>query len=425
MKTKLESKKANWLNKSRQSIDLEPFFQRGEVWTKDKQQHFIDSILKGWGTPKIYLWKREKDIFACVDGKQRLISLFNFMDDQLPLSSEYSGEHEGKTYSKLPPIIQCRTDDYKFHVEVLSDAKDDEVFDFFKRLQRGTSLNFGENLYGTPGKMNEFIKSRLTTKKFFEEKIALPKTRYSHYAVCTQLCLLSIKGAKEDLKIKNIKRFLGEYANFNDKNPEAEKILSVINYLEKAFPENRDSTLRNRANVISIFYLVSDLSGRGDISGREKEIGLFFKKFVKDLQKEFEKKPENRDPSLLGYQLAVRQGADKIKSVSIRHDILLKKLAEKNKFFYKLLYPPISPRDEFEKMYNKARKILKITTVAGFDDWLIKNAGLKDIRCPKARGKKETAIGHIRNCIHYKEHGALVPRNLTKAIKVLEKVSNR
>lgn len=169
MKTNLEQMKVNWLNKSRQSIDLEPFFQRSSVWPKDKQQHFIDSILKNWGTPKIYFWKTGKDVFACVDGKQRLISLFNFMDDKLPLNSKYSGEYRGKTYSKLLPTEQCQIDDYEFDIEVLTESKNDEVFDFFKRLQRGTSLNFGENLFGTSGKMNEFIK-KLTTKKFFERK---------------------------------------------------------------------------------------------------------------------------------------------------------------------------------------------------------------------------------------------------------------
>lgn len=421
MKTKLEHKKVNWLNKSRQSIDLEPFFQRGSVWHKEKQQHFIDSILKDWGTPKIFFLKTGKDIFACVDGKQRLISLFNFMDGQLPLNSKYSGEkYEGKIYSELDPTIQCQIDDYDFDVEILTEPKDDEAFDFFKRLQRGTSLNFGENLYGTSGKMNEFIK-QLTTNNFFRETVTLPKTRYAHYAVCTQLCLLSIKGAREDLKLKNIEKLLSDYASFNDKGQEAKKILSVINYLEKAF-QKRDSSLRNRANVISAFHLVSELSGRSSISGRAKEIGSFFRKFVKDLQEEFEKKPEDRDSSLLGYQLAVRQGQDKIKSVNIRHDILMKKLGEKNKFFYKLLYPQISPRDYFEKMYSGARKSLKITNVSEFDNWLVKNTELKDINCSKARGKKETIVGHIRNCIHYEEHGSINPKDLTKAIKVLEKI---
>ncbi len=132
MKTTPEKRKTNLLNKSRQSIDLEPFFQREPVWPPDKQQHFIDTILREWGTPKIFLWKRAEGDYACVDGKQRLISLFDFMDNRLPLSKKYSGDYGGKTYSKLSPEIQCKIDDYEFDVEILTEAKDDEVFDFLR-----------------------------------------------------------------------------------------------------------------------------------------------------------------------------------------------------------------------------------------------------------------------------------------------------
>jgi hypothetical protein len=50
MKTKAKSKKAQWLNKYSESIDLDPFFQRGTVWSKAKQQYFVDSLLKDWGS---------------------------------------------------------------------------------------------------------------------------------------------------------------------------------------------------------------------------------------------------------------------------------------------------------------------------------------------------------------------------------------
>lgn len=73
-------------------------------------------------------------------------------------------------------------------------------------------------------------------------------------------------------------------------------------------------------------------------------------------------------------------------------------------------------------MYNSVRNILKITTVAGFDDWLIKNSWLKEINCSKSRGKKETMAGHIRNCIHYKEHGSFTTKNLIKTNKILEEL---
>jgi hypothetical protein len=421
MKTRLEAKKASWLNKYKGDIELEPFFQRGTVWSDDKKQYFIDSLLKGWGTPKIFLWETGKDSYACLDGKQRLTSLFKFMADGLPLKEDYSVGYGGKKYTELSVGVQDAVDDYEFSVEILSEAKDDEVIELYKRLQGGTPLNFGEKLFAMSGNMNDFIKRRLNTKAFFKERVSLPDTRYSHYAVCAQLCLLSTKGAKEDLKLKNLEKFFRDYRSFNAKSPEAGKIFDVIKHLEKAFPSKSDPALRNRANVVSIFHLIADISARGDISGREEEIGVFFRKFVKDIQREFDKKPENRDPAILSYQTAVTQGADKIKSINIRHGVLLKKLEAKNKFFYGLLHPA-SPQDKFMKMYNDARKKLRINTVGRFDAWLISNKSLPNIGCPKARAGTETFIGHIRNCIHYSEHGTVPVKDLDRAIKILKEI---
>lgn len=425
MNTRLEAKKARWLNKYRQSIDLDPFFQRGNVWNKLKQQYFIDSLLRGWGTPKIFLWETGKDTFACLDGKQRLTSLFNFMADQLPLNPKYSKDCGNKKYSELQRETQDKMDDYEFSVEILTGNEKDDVVELYKRLQGGTPLNFGEKLFAMSGNMNEFIKHKLASKNFLKKTVALPDTRYSHYAVCAQLCLLSIRGAKEDLKLKNLEKFFTEYSNFDDKSPESKKILNVINYLEKAFTDNKDSSLKNRANVVSIFYLISDLSGRGNISSKEKEIGLFFRQFVKNLEKELQKKPENRDPSMLSYQSAVNQGADKIKSVNIRHNILLKKLSEKNKFFCELIFPQISPEDNFRKMYEKLESKTKITNTAKIDEWIVKNFSLQIIKCPNSRGKKETIIGHIRHCIHHKKHGIFTIKDLTNANKILQQALNR
>src|SRR3989338_2436178 len=293
MKTGVEFKKSRWLNKYKNSIDLDPFFQRGQVWNPGKKQYFIDSLVRGWGTPKLFLWQTGKDTFACLDGKQRLTSLFSFMADDLPLGSK-SEKLSGKKYSKLPRDVQDAFDEYEFAVEVITEAKPEEAVELYKRLQGGTPLNFGEKIFAYPGKMTEFIKRRLVNRKLLKTTVGLANTRYSHYAVCAQLCLLTIKGAKEDLKLKNLEKFFREYAEFNERSPEARKIYIVIKFLEKAFLGEKETALRNRPNIVSVFNLVSDISTRGNILGKEREIGKFFRKFTKDLQKEFEK--ENISP---------------------------------------------------------------------------------------------------------------------------------
>jgi len=268
--------------------------------------------------------------------------------------------------------------------------------------------------------MTEFIKERLVQKKFFKNVVALPNTRYSHYAVCAQLCLLTLRGAKEDLKLKNLEKFFGDYAGFDHKSLEAKKISLVIKYLEAAFSGAKDSTLRNRANIVSAFYLVSDLSARGNIAGRVKEVGAFFHKFIKSLHGEFQKAPDKRDPALISYQSAVTQGADKIKSVNTRHDILLKKLALKNKFFHDLIHPP-SPKERFRILYEKARTVSKSKNSSVFEGWLMKNKELKQFKCANSRGA-ETFVGHIRHCLHHAQHGKFTSQNLTKGTKILEEI---
>ena len=41
-------------------IDLQPEFQRGEVWSKLKKQRLIDSILRDWHVPPIHVIENSK-----------------------------------------------------------------------------------------------------------------------------------------------------------------------------------------------------------------------------------------------------------------------------------------------------------------------------------------------------------------------------
>ncbi|MGH9872671.1 MAG: DUF262 domain-containing protein [Pyrinomonadaceae bacterium] len=420
MKTSLQRKPAAWLYKYRQDIDLEPFFQRGTVWSPNKQQYFMDSILKNWGTPKLFLWQSGPESFACLDGKQRLTSLFKFMADDLEVNANYSANYGGKLYSELPTTVQDAIDKYKFSIELVTQANQKEVVELYRRLQGGTPLNFGEKLFASLSQMNTWIKEELAARKFFRKIVALPNTRYSHYAVCAQLCLLSIGGAREDLKLNNLEKFFADYENFNKRSPEAAKVRQVLTFLEKAFHSRNEIALRNRPSIVSAFFLVSDLLARRNLAGKEKEIGTFFRKFTQQLQKEFDKVPSQRDPELLSYQSAVTQGADKIKYVKVRHNILLKRLAEKNQFFFKLINPMVTPEQEFSTMYEEIRIALGMNNSAAFDSWLITQGERSKYKCRTARND-ETLIGHIRHCIHHSRHGRYSKPQLANALRWLKK----
>src|SRR6266508_4041385 len=64
------------------NLNLEPGFQRQSVWAERDRAKLMDSILRNYPLPAIFLYKREDAgslIFDVIDGKQRLESIFMFI----------------------------------------------------------------------------------------------------------------------------------------------------------------------------------------------------------------------------------------------------------------------------------------------------------------------------------------------------------
>ena len=86
---------------------LRPDFQRKFVWTHEHQESFIDTVVKGYPFPEIYVCEGEIDIQKLrttrwvIDGQQRLTTIRNYIE----------GKHE-HPLSKVPPY-QSLSDDQK------------------------------------------------------------------------------------------------------------------------------------------------------------------------------------------------------------------------------------------------------------------------------------------------------------------------
>jgi hypothetical protein len=64
----------------RQTITLDPAFQRRDAWTDERKSRFIESLILGLPIPQLVLAEssRTKGKFTIIDGKQRLLSLSKF-----------------------------------------------------------------------------------------------------------------------------------------------------------------------------------------------------------------------------------------------------------------------------------------------------------------------------------------------------------
>ena len=66
------------------NIDLNPKFQRRNAWNDDKRSKLIESIIMGYPVPEIVLAENpnKKRSFIVIDGKQRLLTLAGFIDNE-------------------------------------------------------------------------------------------------------------------------------------------------------------------------------------------------------------------------------------------------------------------------------------------------------------------------------------------------------
>ena len=186
----IQISKENWsvdsVARKKDRIDLQPDYQRTPVWTKNKKQKLIDSILRGYDLPKFYLRSsNSKYEYEVVDGQQRLRAIQEFLNDDYPLP-KYSDnitdfeDLSGKKWSDLTSPQQDRIGNFPLSVVIIKEAPDFEIRDLFLRLQEGVSLTPAEKRNAMHGNMRDFIVHLGDNLKVFE-LIKIPKTRFQHH----------------------------------------------------------------------------------------------------------------------------------------------------------------------------------------------------------------------------------------------------
>ena len=106
----------------KKEIDLNPEYQRNEVWTESYKLDLLKSIIKyNYSIKDIELNKRieaDKIIYVIIDGKQRLSTIRDFLLNKLPYLNQLSlNEKELVFFDKIP---QNPVKPYKFPTRLLT-----------------------------------------------------------------------------------------------------------------------------------------------------------------------------------------------------------------------------------------------------------------------------------------------------------------
>jgi len=147
-------------------IDLQPDFQRGEVWSKAKKQRLIDSILRDWHVPPIHVIEnpvtKKQEV---LDGQQRLTAIRDFIAGALPIDGTIQPydsrivSFDGKRFDQLDADTRRQFNRFPIRVFSLVDYKPSEPAELFYRLNQPTNLTSAEQRNAFFGPVRQQIKA--------------------------------------------------------------------------------------------------------------------------------------------------------------------------------------------------------------------------------------------------------------------------
>lgn len=143
-------------------LEVRPPYQRNPVWLDPQKSSLIDTILRGYPIPELYMQdvidSKGNERHFIVDGQQRIRACMEFIDGQYELDPDESPLYAEMTFEDLSEDDKKKVWGYPFIVRLMPDIPEEEMRDIFKRINRyNMALNKQELRHATY--WGEFITS--------------------------------------------------------------------------------------------------------------------------------------------------------------------------------------------------------------------------------------------------------------------------
>ena len=334
MRMQSKTRAIDKIYKRRDRYDI-PEWQRQEVWSRSKKQNLIDTVLRGWKLPKFYFLKvsDNPEAYEVVDGQQRLVTIWEFFEDELQLADKTAKDFGGKSYSKLPDKVTDAFDDYEIEFDEIEDATEEDVKEFFQRLQEGLPLTSAEKLNSIHSKLRDFL-IKLTKHQFFK-MISASDRRYGHFDILAKVAAIEVDGIEVGLRYDELRAVFEGQSQFSPSSNVAKRIKAALDFSNAGFDREEGSRLQNRTVVQSLLTLVCRLVQSGSAIHSEKRLRKFFVNFLEELNRQVELGQRATDADYLEFQRTVN--ANIKGGARIRQQILLRKLVASDPAFFDML----------------------------------------------------------------------------------------
>jgi hypothetical protein len=291
----------NFLNTSNLSINwfsdqnkldhlvLRPPFQRRPVWNPEEKAFLVDSILRGYPVPEIYVYSSVSgdgsDIYSIVDGQQRLRACLEYLADGFPVVFDVHKLEPlytladtpwfNKRFSQLSPDEQDRFRRYKLVVRDLEGVGDDQIRHMFHRLnQSNVTLNAQELRYSMyQGGMLAVVEQIVAKEEWEHFRIFTQnqRRRMLDSEFVTELVIGYLHWPQN--KKEDIDHYYRQYAaDFPFAREVLDRFTIILEYLVKLFPNPRMNGTRwyRKSDFYTLFLVIA----RGMINIDDVDIAL-------------------------------------------------------------------------------------------------------------------------------------------------------
>ena len=325
----------------RDEIIVNPEYQRnGDVWSPEKKQLLIDSILNRYDIPKIYFHQFDRETknktgksFAIIDGKQRLEAIWGFVEGKFCLSDDFEYQDNpllklgGLGYDDLAkefPRIKINFDSFVLPIIGVQTDDLDLIEDMFSRLNEAAPLNSAEKRNAFGGNMVRAIRE-LSEHSFFRTKVRFKNNRYQHFEVAARFLFVEIANIEHNKLIDTKKVYLDAMAkNYKTESPTVVSTVksTVLHYLDKMdiLFVNNDTLLRTQGSMVLYYLLFKWIEDSGMNILRSKL--LEFEKIVSDNRIKAEISYADADYDLLEYDRLSQHGTNDVSNIKERLRII-------------------------------------------------------------------------------------------------------
>ena len=321
--------------KRAEKLDLDPPYQRlAIVWSNDYKQFFIDTILKDYPSPAIFLhietFSDGHTIYHVVDGKQRLTAIFEFINGDFTVPKKYAGaEYLKKEFDDLPDELKQKFWEYSFPVQQVHQANAEQLRGAFDRLNRNAARLTKQELRHArfPGEFLDLVQ-QLRNEPFWEDIGISTRTtaqRMKDIEYVSEIFLLTMHGVLEGTRGETLDGYYKTYDNqIPDKDKYFRRYRKCMRMIEDLGVERIKATrFNNLSDFYSLWVVLLRFADNPDVIDYPATIvslEKFHKSYATFLKQD--PRPEQAPRTITAYYDNARQGVNKAANRKNRADII-------------------------------------------------------------------------------------------------------